>query len=132
MSAYTATSWQAIAFSKTGVLGHQRSKYHETCYKLTLPTGGEVPAAGVPLPPLMPRKTNTYILHNNHSLGYTTAAANTLRWEIKASGPTMQAYKYTSTSGTATTASGGRALRRLATTVTLTVSQVLYVSAIGY
>lgn len=135
MAAYTATSWTVsrIVYDSVNIEGrHNRLRRGD--FKITLPTGGEIPAAGVPIPKAMMgvgKSAQQYILHNDHDSNFTTAALNALKWEIVASAEKIKAYRYSRTSGVAAP-SGGRMIRQLATTATLTSTHSLFVTAIGY
>lgn len=136
MAGYTATSWTLtkLADDIIELSGGNRLKPQRTAtYKIVLDSGGQVPAAGVPIPrgAMGFKKRPSYFLHNDVDSSFTTASARCLHWVINASGETVRAFRWTCATGTATNV-GGRAIRRLATTVTLDVTHALFVTCNGW
>jgi len=143
MADYTATNWTVAYDSSatTNSAGRRdatefRGMRRYVNLKLTLPSGGTVPGAGVPLPTYdkigMVRNVERYILRHSETTNFATGRLKCLHWVMNATGKTLKAYRYTMSTGTVA-ASGGRALRS-ATVLNLTCSgnNVFYVTAVGW
>lgn len=131
MATLTATSW-TVTILDSQLFGRAK-KYKRVTAKIT-PAAGEVPLTGIPLPASqlgMTRFAN-YVLHTDHGAVYATAAGAALKWNLNVTGKSVNAYKY-STATLAASPSGGRFLRKLATTVEISsTAHVLYITAKGY
>jgi hypothetical protein len=132
MAAYTATDWTVTVLDKQ-IIGGRGKAYKHIMAKCVLATGGEVPAGGVPLPKARMGITNyaRYILMNDIDEAFTTATARALKWNINATATTITAFALKSATGAAANV-GGRAIKKLATSVTLDVTHTLYISAMGF
>lgn len=142
MAAYTATDWTVSYITATNKMNGRyfdteiRGKKRYVNLKLTLPSGGTVPAGGIPLPTGknvgMVRNVDYYILRHDLTTNFTTGRLKALKWVMNTTGKKLLAYRYTMTTGAAAS-SGGRAIRS-ATVLNLTVSGVnnFYVTAVGW
>lgn len=134
MSALTATSWTVTRLSFEIVKKNNTPRpIKHGMFKLVLASGGEVATAGVPIPKAamgFVKKAN-YILQNDIDSAFSTASARALHWNVNASGESVQAYRLTTMTG-ALANTGGRAIRKLATSISIDTPHTLYMHAYGW
>ena len=146
MAALTSGSWtiKLLHSSATGETGNGDaraidmtvSNRHKIVNAIMITATGESPAGGVPWPDKgkfgFVRNLDSIILHNVRgrsaaTVGAITASGQHVIWTMNTTGQKARVFALGSASGTAQ-----RALKQLATTVTLTGGQRLHVTAFGW
>ena len=144
MAALTSGSWTVQFLHATGATLSDQARNvdtsilgrHKIVQAIMITASGESPSGGIPWPDKgkfgFVRNMDNIILSNVRgrtaaTVGAITATGQHIVWTMNVTGQKVRAFKMNSASGTAQ-----RALLQLATTLTITGGQRLYVTAIGW
>ena len=144
MASLTSGSWTVILLHATGEAGNANARpidmtvtnRHKIVDAIMVIATGESPAGGIPWPDKgkfgFVRNLDSLILHDVRArtaatVGAITASGVHLLWSMNTTGQKARVYALGQASGVTQ-----RALKQLATTVTITGGQRLYVTARGW